>query len=182
MSPRSSTRRRSAPRRKLVWARQNGSALVTTAVAPALTAPIRLDVLDQFVAAYGAALIGCTIVRIRGIMSLGATAPTAAQSITAAFYIGDANDVVRGPNANDNFYDTNAAGKDYFGVEPFIAPTAAAQARIAGSEPTSRMIDIRSMRKLEEVSQRLICDFSGAGTVVSSASLDFDFSVLIMLP
>lgn len=180
--PRTSFRRRSAPRRKLVWARQSQQAVtVTGAVAPALAAPTRLDALDQFVAAYGAALIGCTIVRIRGV--LGLVQPVAnAQNMTFNAYIGDANDIVRGPNANDNYYDNNAAGKDYFAVEPFFSPGIASDNKVGSTEVQARLIDVRSMRKLEEVSQRLIFDFSAFSAGATTINWTMDLSILLMLP
>lgn len=107
----------------------------------------------------------------------------AGQLVRAGLYIGDANDIVRGPNANDNAFDTNSVGKDYFGFEPFFAPGSQASDNVvSGSDPVARMIDIRAMRKLEEVSQRLVLDISSTSAVVQTSAFSADLSVLIMLP
>lgn len=169
-------------RRKLVWARQAGSVTVATAAAPATAAPTRVDLLAPFVAELGAAPIGCTITRVRGIMGVDTITATTAQ-LTAVMYIGDGNDIARGPNANDNFYDDSSAHKDYFLVEPFLAPsTAATDLHLHGNDVVARIIDSKSSRKLEEVSQRLVLDISGNAVAVSTQVFFFDLSVLVMLP
>jgi len=181
--PRTSRSRRTSPRRKLVWARQTASVGVVTAVAPAFAAPTRVDVLDEFVQAYGASMIGATIIRVRGIMIGSQAAQAAVAQVVATMYIGDANDVVRGPNANDNFFDSNSTGKDYFLVEPFFCPSSAAISQTyQGNDVSGRVIDVRAMRKLEEVSQRLILDVSGQSAAVSNQPFFCQLSILIMLP
>jgi len=135
------------------------------------------------VQAYGAALIGCTVVRIRGYLQVSETAAGNGSLVRVGFYIGDANDVVRGPNANDNAFDSNSVGKDYFGFEPMLAPGPAANDNTAlGSEVSARLIDIRAMRKLEEVSQRLIMDVSGRSSTANAFTVNADVSILLMLP
>lgn len=183
--PRRSLNRRTGPRRKLVWARQQFGVGVATAILPAVNAPVRIDALDEFVTAYGASMIGATVVRIRGILGTSSDNATVNQtSATFTAYIGDANDVIRGPNANDNYYDSNSRGKDYFAVEPFIGPSnLPAQDGMLGSDVCARVIDVRAMRKLEEVSQRLIFDISAVGpNTVNQFSCFGDLSILLMLP
>jgi len=128
-------------------------------------------------------MIGATIIRVRGLMIGSQAAQAATASLTACMYIGDANDVVRGSNANDNYYDSNSRGKDYFLVEPFFCPnTAAAVQPYQGNDVAGRIIDVKAMRKLEEVSQRLIMDVSGLSAAVSTQTFLADLSILIMLP
>lgn len=167
-----------------MWARVSLGIQNVPGVLPAFSAPQRIDLLAPFVTAYGAALIGCTIVRVRGFMSFRQQTAGNGAVVRAGFYIGDANDVVRGPNANDNAFDSNSVGKDYFGFEPFVVPGPAASnsAPYFGSDPVSRMLDIRAMRKLEEVSQRLILDISTAANAANQVNGDGDLSILIMLP
>lgn len=149
---------------------------------PAFSAPARVDVLAQFVNSYGAALIGCTIVRMRGIINATGIG-TVAQSVTAAAFIGDSNDVTRGSNANDNFYDSQSRGKDYFLVEPFFLPATTSDVRLSPGDAQQRVIDVRAMRKLDEVSQRVILDFSPiSGALQNNNTMNFDLSMLIMLP
>lgn len=155
----------------------------TPAALPAFAAPTRFDLLAPFVTAYGAALIGCTVVRIRGFLQCNETAAGNGSLVRFGFYIGDANDIVRGPNANDNAFDSNSVGKDYFGFEPFAAPSPAAPDNtLLGTDTVARMIDIRAMRKLEEVSQRLILDVSLSSTTANIVTFSGDLSILLMLP
>lgn len=181
--PRTRLTRRAGPRRKLVWARRVIAVTNVPAALPAFSAPTRVDLLSEFVTAYGAALIGCTIVRIRGFLQVSETAAGNGALVRAGFYIGDANDIVRGPNANDNAFDSNSVGKDFFGFEPFQAPGPGAQDNTAlGSETVARLIDIRAMRKLEEVSQRLVLDVSTSSGTANQVIMNGDLSVLVMLP
>lgn len=156
---------------------------ITTAAAPAFASPTRVDFLSTFVAELGAAPIGCTVVRVRGIMGIDQL-QAATANVTAVMFIGDGNDITRGPNANDNYYDTSSTGKDYFLVEPFVSPavSVAADAHLSGTDVVARMIDVKSSRKLEEVSQRLVLDFSAQAVAVSTQQAFFDLSVLLMLP
>lgn len=156
---------------------------MATAAAPALAAPTRVDLLASFVTQLGFAPVGCTIVRVRGIMGVDNEVATTAQ-ITATLFIGDGNDITRGPNANDNYYDGSASGKDYFMVELFLSPAlgAAADEAFRGGDVCARLIDVKSSRKLEEVSQRLVMDVSAFAVAVSTQQVFFDLSVLVMLP
>lgn len=57
-------RRRGGPRRKFIWARKAGRGIIN---APDTEPPgLNLDCLDDFKAAYGADLLGATLVRVRG--------------------------------------------------------------------------------------------------------------------
>lgn len=172
---------RGTPRRKLVWARQIAAVTVPTVAAPAFSAPARIDVLDEFVTAYGAALIGSTVVRVRGFIACVSAPAGVAVAYAVVGFIGDANDIVRGPNANDNFFDSNATGKDYFIVEPFFLPGSASTA-VLGTEISARLVDDRAARKLDEVSQRFVIDVSGTAGAVTATTVQLNLSVLLMLP
>lgn len=152
---------------------------VTNAVAPALGGPARIDVLSQFVTAYGASLIGCTVVRMRGLLVVN-TVDGNGVNLTAGAYIGDSSDITEVPDANDNYYASQATGRDYMMVEPFFAPDAA-QVQLHGSPALARLIDVRAQRKLDEVSQRLIIDVSSFGAVITAVNFGLDISVLLML-
>lgn len=174
--------RRAGPRRKLVWARTQNSFTLSSVALPALSAPVRHDALAQFVQAYGASLIGTTVVRVRGILNATGNGAVA-QSVTIAAYIGDANDIVRGPNANDNYYDSNSRGKDYFMVEPFFIPPTTASTVLFPNETQGRVVDVKAMRKLDEVSQRLVIDASPiSGALQNNNTFNLDLSILLMLP
>lgn len=178
----SSRRRTAGPRRKLIWARGQFGVTLSSVALPAFSAPARIDALAPFVAAYGASLIGCTVARVRGICNYtGINA--AAQGCTVTAFIGDSNDIIRGPNANDNYYDSNSRGKDYFLVEPFVGPSTASDVRLSPTDLQGRVIDVRAMRKLDEVSQRLIIDVSPISSALSNNNtFSLDLSILLMLP
>lgn len=164
-----------------MWARDQASVNVTAAVAPALAAPTRIDFLQDFVTAYGASIIGTTVVRVRGLVVANSGADGNNATIRMCGYIGDANDIVRGPNANDNAFDSNSVGKDYFLFEPFFCPDTAVFG-LTGGDGTVRLIDVKAQRKLEEVSQRLVIDVSAAASVATTVNFGYDLSVLLMLP
>lgn len=188
--PRGSSRssRRSGPRRKLIWARNSFEVVLNAAVPPALAAPSRVDLLARVEASIGASLVGSTVVRTRGILvpfSFG-TSDAIAWRVTA--YVGDNNDIARAPNANDNAFDQLSENRDFFLFEPGMVPANAAAAStaefVSGTDPMARIIDVRSSRKLEEVNQTVILDFSAAGLGVGAEAFQMyvDLSTLVMLP
>lgn len=177
---RTATRR--VQRRKLVWARSVASATVSSPVPPALNAPTRFDILSSFETIYGAQLLGATIMRVRGRMGVAGVS-TEGVAIRATMRIGSQNEVVRGPNANDNAFDSNAVSLDYFMFEPFLCNTAAGATLTNGNDIHGRMIDVRSHRKLEELNQSLILDYSsvGLGVAVQNITMVHDLSILVAL-
>lgn len=170
------------PRRKLVWTRFSTAQTVSTAASPGFNAPARIDVLGPFETQYGAQLLGATVMRTRGYLGISGLSTTSIQFVRFCMYVGNANDIVRGPNANDNAFDVNSAWKDYMLVEPFISPNSAVNG-IQTSDVFIRTIDNRSKRKLEELDQSLILDVSGrSGAAADSFTFVADLSVLVALP
>lgn len=97
-------------------------------------------------------------------------------------YVGDNNDVQRGPNANDNSFDSLSENRDYFVFEPFIAGTTGGT---IGTDQLGRAIDVRSSRKLEELNQTLVIDWSTVGVqnpANVTSIVHVDLSILLMLP
>ena len=139
-------------RRKLVWARDDGVVTVPSAAAPALAAPARINILNPFFVNMGASLVGCTIMRIRGyIWCLGINAVR--QQVRAVMWIGDSNDALRAPNANDNPFDDISSSKDFFGVYPLLTSSVVEEQLMP---ITGAMVDVKSSRKLEELNQVLL--------------------------
>lgn len=175
-----------APRRKLVWARRTVSGTVVADAAPSVEQPIRLDFLDLFEQSLGASTIGATVVRTRGVFAVGtAGANDAIINIRLTAYVGDNNDVQRGPNANDNSFDLLSQNRDFFIFEPFLVVGDAFFTDIAPSDPTSRMIDVKSSRKIEELNQTVVMDisaFSPDATTAQAVTFHGDLSMLLMLP
>ncbi len=179
--------RSARPRRKLVWARISGSQAVAVAAAPALAAPTRTDALLEFEQSLGASTVGATVVRTRGYISLSdpdrVAAVIAAARVT--MYVGNNNEVTRGPNANDNAFDNLSQNKDYFLFEPFLVDNSNVDAQTGGTDTYSRIIDVKSSRKIEELNQTVILDASAMSpNAVDAGSLafNFDLSLLLMLP
>ena len=175
-------------RRKLVWVRAHDTLSVAAAIAPALAVPTRVDLLSAFEASLGASPIGATVVRTRGYMQVSDVDPIANANIAfrACAYVGNNNEVQRGPDANDNAFDDLSENKDYFLFEPFfLAPTDADSVAVNGTDPASRMIDVKSSRKIEELNQTIILDVSADSSnlaVTSNTAFAFDLSLLLMLP
>lgn len=156
------------PSRKRIWARQNAVGVVGvdgTAV----------DLLQEFESTYGAQLIGCTVARVRGkIVGQPQAAPTVADPgvVWAALVLnetGVSQDVrpVSEPHADYMFYE----------------PCFALKRDVAGSDFSTGQficdVDIKSMRKIEELNQSL-------WLVGESFDVGWSFrlslSVLVLLP
>lgn len=175
---------RSTPSRKFVWARASGTLSPAAAVGgvPPFAPPVATDLLAPFEAAYGASLIGCTIVRIRGAIQMIDT-PAADTRVRVTVNVGSATEVARAQLASDNAYDASTAALDYMVHEPFILPNSSSG--LDSGDPLGRMIDVKSMRKIEEMGDALILRAS-ASSLVAAASGDFDLmydlSIGIKLP
>lgn len=169
---RSQRRRRSGtlPRRKLVWARTSTETTFATA---APFTPFQADLLAGFVARYGADPVGCTVARIRGYLQV--TSTVTLTPVVVGIRTGTEGEVA----ATD--FNPMAAGEynDWMAYEPLLAGLAA---REPFGDVGARMVDIKSMRKLEELDETLFLyagtDLAAAGTV----QLAFNLSVLLMLP
>lgn len=186
-STRRSVRRRVTPRRKLIWARGSGS-LVATSVAggPPFAPPVQTDLLAPFETAYGAGLIGCTIVRVRGIMAVTDVATSQVVHGRATLHVGDQTDLTKPLVAADSAFAVESASLDSFMFEPFISPVDSAVVTpiVPGpSEVSARMIDVKSSRRLDELNQSLILRWSARSPAVQAAvPLTYDLSVLVALP
>lgn len=178
--------RRTSPRRKLVWARTPFSGQVTAAAAPATAAPTSIDALSVFETSLGASPIGATVVRTRGVFQVSsAGANTEVIQVRLTAHIADNNYIDRGPNANDNAFDQLSMNRDFFIYEPFLVVGDNQTPDFAGSDSTSRLIDVKSSRKIEELNQTMVLEvhaFQPAGTEVVALSFTGDFSMLLMLP
>lgn len=186
MPRRSSSRARRSPTRKLVWARSPFAGTVVAEIGPGTDPPTRVDALAVFEASFGASPIGSTIVRTRGsfaVSSAGANTDIIHVRLTA--YIGNNNEVTRAPDANDNSFDQLSMNRDYFMFEPFTVVGDAQEPDFSGSSLSSRLIDVKSSRKIEELNQTVIMDvsaFSPAAPAPVALTFVGDFSFLLMLP
>lgn len=158
------------PRRKLVWARTSTE---TTFASAAPFTPFQADLLAGFVARYGADPVGCTIARIRGYVQC--TSTVTLTPLVVAIRTGTEGEVA----ATDFNPMTAGEYNDWMAYEPMLAGLAA---REPFGDVGARMIDVKSMRKLQELDETLFLyagtDLAAAGTV----QLAFNLSVLLMLP
>lgn len=170
-----------------MWARTFGSQTVNFGVAPALVAPTRTDALLNFEQSLGSSLVGSTIIRVRGYMSFSDPDRVAGVIVPAraTLYVGNNNEVTRGPNANDNAFDDLSENRDFFLFEPFLVDNSNVDEQTGQTELYSRLIDVKSSRKIEELNQTVVLDAS-AGAVNAAAAgtlaFNFDLSMLMMLP
>lgn len=174
------------PRRKMVWARTQGTLTIPVGAA-ALLAPARTDALLEFEQSLGASTVGATVVRTRGYCVAVDEDAAAGESVRlrVTMYVGNNNEVTRGPDAGDNAFDLASQNKDYFFMEPFHITSPGTQAAVGGADPHSRMIDVKSSRKIEELNQTVILDGSGQAIALAAninVAVAFDLSMLLMLP
>lgn len=170
-----------------MWARINGAVTVAVAIAPALAAPTRFDALLEFEQSLGSSTVGATIVRTRGYFSWADTGrvENVITQCRATMYVGNNNEVTRGPNANDNAFDDLSANKDFFLFEPHLIDAPEADTQTGGDDTHGRLIDVKSSRKIEELNQTVILDFSAQtpnGVAVANVGCVFDLSMLLMFP
>lgn len=135
--------------------------------------PFQADLLTGFQTRYGADSLGVTVARIRGFIVVNST--VANTPVVAAARIGTEGEV-----ASTDFNPMTAGEyNDWMLYEPLLAPIAA---REPVQDVSARIIDVKSMRKLDELDQTLFLyagtDSATAGTV----SLFYNLSVLLMLP
>lgn len=157
--------------------------ITAPSTADPVISPTRFDLLSTFEAAYGANLIGCTIMRVRGyywinvppasVVSLrvgikktdNATPPDAAESLFSAGQFGGAHD-------------------DWMGFEVLAGGPLGVDGQYPPGDMGYRLVDVRSRRRIDELGERLDLYASGlgAGTVSGAVSFAFDLSVLVALP
>lgn len=180
-SRRNFTRRnRRAPLRKFVWARATGfaSAPETSGV----------DLLDLFQAEYGAQLLGCTVVRIRGFVTPFVTGGTAGETAVSGRWgiivesdneLSTQDPLVQGPGARPH--------DDWmmwapFSFEPVALGPVGDQPATWNAEASVWGVDIKSNRKIEELGQglHLWYDYVASGGV--NVNLDYQLSIGLKMP
>lgn len=165
------TRRSSSrpQRRRLVWARYR-----TTSVAVVAGTAFTAFPLDTFETAYGAQLLGCTIMRVRGCITAKMVAGTNA-SFTVAMKVADL------PGVNPEAPASSGINDDWFMYETWASVTSTPTA-LEPSLQLQKEVDVRARRRLDELGQRLVLaaetSSAGAGQYTFTAVL----SILVALP
>lgn len=161
-------------RRKFVWVRHilNSSGTDVTTGS---------NLLSTFETAYGAQLIGCTVVRIRGLVYANSdgTAGTTNSFRFGARVLSGALDL-SGPVPDQSpFVDENA---DWMMWEPFIH----SRETVTSTSPdvgTMRMVDVKSARRIEELGEALVMfQASNPSAPTITWSYGWDLSIGVKLP
>jgi len=159
-------------RRKLVWAR-TASTLAEDGVTVAAGASDLQDLLASFQAGYGADVLGSTVMRIRGAVSI--SQGTVANDIIATMGIGVFPETL----AVAEMHAFNNIHLDWMYWETVFASPANIPASDF-SQVHNHVLDVRSKRKLDELQDGLFWNF--ANVSASSVNYRAAFSVLLALP
>jgi len=188
-----SSRRAVRPKRKLIWTR-NADGVVIPTDDPAGTQNRYL--LDHFEGQYAGDLIGCTIMRIRGVITAALVGDSDAQegyaAIRCAARVTDHADINQTDYANDALY-MGQAYADWMLFEPFMldASGAIASGEIAEASAGSeiRRVDVRAKRRLGELGETLELLVGRPATNsgdppfnTMAVRVRWDLSILIALP
>lgn len=150
--------RRSAPRRKFVWARKSGTAVIAGPGSDPFG--YNVDALDDFKALYGADLLGATLVRVRGqiLTHLPDMAPE------------EIGEIVVGMRTYTEGPDGGVVGEETPHLQPYADWLMFQPSIIAhGTGPTDSFnvyaghrydVDIKSSRKFEELGDGLLLSAS----------------------
>jgi hypothetical protein len=170
MAGRAMPQRRSVARtqrRKFVWARS------LTGELAAIGTVTESNLLADFETRYGANLIGATVARIRGVIAVRPDATPADTTVVVGVRVGsDTDTVLTGPTAQPY--------EDWMLWEPFILAatgTGVTQTQTA----MTRVVDVKSMRKLEEIGEELHIVASQTGTETAT-ELGWALSIGLLLP
>ena len=156
---RSRVSRGTSQRRKLVWARSITSNLVLAG-----NGTTNDPLLADFQTTYGAQLIGCTVVRIRGWLKVSSTLPEDEFVVVGIRVITDTETL---PAAAGPIVDPHADWMYYDVLQE-------------GSLDGGRYFDVKAMRKIDELGQGLSMIFEHAGA--TATNIDLVVSVLVALP
>jgi hypothetical protein len=155
---------RETTRRKFIWARTSASG------SQGADSIGRTDMLANFESLYGAELIGCTVVRIRGIIAI--TSDTELELMAFAAMV-----------------EPNPVGTLETGEGPLARPYAPWMLyepfTTLGDNTgavSSRMIDVKASRKIDELDEQLSLYFQTPSGNAGSVSYTYTLSLGIKLP
>jgi len=148
-----------------VWARAEETAIAVP------TTGIQLNLLSQFEAASGANLIGATVARIRGVIVGSPQAAGDSECIVAA-RVSSVGAQTAGQGPEDLPY------LDWMLWEPMISMDSNTVDTTGASVSVNRLIDVKAMRRLEEVNEQLTLWVQGT----AAWDFSYNFSVGLLLP
>lgn len=160
---------RGTTRRKLVWARQSNTG---AAIAAGPREHFNADILAPFRTQVGASLPGLTVVRVR-LSWIVVTATGQTRHVNAGLRVYTASPApdtalldVDGPNDDPH--------ADWMMFDSILINAGSAEYE------AQRDVDVKSMRRLEEVSDSLVLSFQAADEL--AAQLRYTVSTLVALP
>jgi len=160
---------RAAPRRKRVWARDANNDVIVG------TAPFARDLLSTFSLEYSANILGATVGRCRGTVSLARTSgasiqPHAVFGLLVAPATVEAVDI--GPFLNPHL--------DWmYWSKRYLNDAAGGQA-VASLGTMAWDVDIRAMRKMEELGETLW--FVAESSLTDNFAISWGWSTMLILP
>jgi hypothetical protein len=154
-------------RRKRIWARSSGALQFGSGGGSE-------DLLSDFELAYGAQLIGCTVARILGEISFRAAG--ASTEVNPSAFAGI---LVEEDNGNDVYPFSQLHADWMFWRKAYaLNRDAAGQDATAAASQIHVPVDVKSMRKLDELNESLYLRFQAEDAWNASWGL----SVLVLLP
>lgn len=144
---------RRGPRRKLVWAR--AADLNITCIPSTVPAPVdaqSVDLLRDFESNYGAQLIGATIMRVRGLISV-VPSQNGGQSFYGAIGLKVDNQNIAIDSAAQRVASLSKYDR-WFMYQPVVFQ-GGGSAIVAPQLPLQFMVDVRAKRKIDELDDTL---------------------------
>lgn len=172
------TRRRSMasrPRRKRVWAREADTGSIGAGGAT------QFDVLSAFAALHGATTLGATVGRVR--LSLGwetTSTPGALDSLVIGMRVGARTSDVTDQQPTD--FLTGGSHLDWMLWRKLYPTLQSVNAAAAQTGDASWELDIRAMRRMEEVGETLWLVVDTALTPTLAGVASYGISTLLVLP
>lgn len=151
--------------------------------------PTRFNLLTNFETAYGANLIGCTVMAVKGWLGFLGQSTVAGDNFFARVGIKVTDQPLALVAPNDSLYDTSAqtggAHDDWMAFFPlFVGSTGAGQASpsLDGAGSGWARVDVQSRRKIQELGEALILDISAIAVTGIDLVYAHDLSILVALP
>lgn len=151
---------RRAPLRKFVWARWSGQLNASGQAVTDENGPAAVNVLQQFEDAYGASIIGSTVVRARGVIYPDLEGGAAIQGrlgmcveAREELYNLDGTPISN-PEVSDSG-PINSPHKDWMMYYPYFWPANVATPVSSNAMAAPTGFDVRANRKIEELGQTL---------------------------
>lgn len=159
-------------------------------MATAATAtPTRFNLLSGFETAYGANLIGCTVMAIRGYLGFLGQSTVAGDHAFGRVGIKVTDQPQALVAGSDSLYDTTSqsggAHDDWMAFYPlFVSSTGAGQASPGwdGAGSSWARVDVQSRRRIDELGQALMLDVSLIAVTGIDLVYAHDLSILVALP